>query len=331
MLKIALTIVFSLPISLFAAEKPGTLITANQGDNNLSVIDLASGKQVATMGEDGHIKVHELVMLPDGKTLFAPIYGNSGVGKPGTDGTAILVYDVPSRKIVQTIDLGKGLRPHDPVYDPRRKVVYVTTEMQQAIIAIDPETYKVLYSIPTEQAESHMFTLSHDGKFGYTANVGPGTISVLDMDAHNLIATIPVATHIQRIAISKDDKTVFVSDTTSPRLAAVDTASRKVRGWVEMPAPGYGAAATHDGKFLLICMPNANAVGLINLATLKLEKKIDVSGKPQEVLLSPDGSRAWASAFGVPEVAEIDTGTMAVTRELPAGKQNDGLAWTPLQ
>ena len=166
-----------------------------------------------------------------------------------------------------------------------------------------------------------MFVLAHDGRFGYTANVGPGTVSVLDMEKHTLLGTVPVAPHIQRIAISNDDKTVYVSDTTTPRLMAVDTASRSVRGSVEMPATGYGASALH----------NANAVGVIDLRAMKLVKSIPVAGKPQEVLLSPDGSRAWASAFGVPEVAEIDTASFTVTRELPAGKQNDGLAWTPLQ
>ncbi len=322
----------AVPLAAFAADKnPGTLITANQGDNNLSVIDLATGKDVATISEEGRIKVHELAMLPDGKTLIAPIYGNSGVGKPGTDGSELLVIDVPTRKVLHVVDFGKGVRAHDPVYDPKRNVVYVTTELQQAIVALDAKTFKVLYSIPTGQDESHMFVLSHDGRFGYTANVGPGTVSVLDMEKHTLLGTVPVAPHIQRIAISNDDKTVYVSDTTTPRLMAVDTASRSVRGSVEMPATGYGASALHDGTHLLICMPNANAVGVIDLRAMKLVKSIPVAGKPQEVLLSPDGSRAWASAFGVPQVAEIDTASFTVTRELPAGKQNDGLAWTPLQ
>lgn len=329
----AIALILTLPLMAIAADSKsaGTLIAANQGTSNLSVIDLTSGKQVATISEDGRVKVHELAMLPDGKTLFAPIYGDSGVGRAGSDGSELLIYDVPTRKVVHVIDFGKGIRPHDPVYDPKRKVVYVTTELQQSIAAIDAKTYKVLYSIPTGQEQSHMFTLSHDGKFGYTANVGPGTVSVLDMETHKTAAIIPVATHIQRIAISKDDKTVFVSDTGSPRLAAIDVASRKIRGWVDMPAPGYGGAATSDGKYLVICMPNAGKLGLIDLASLKLVKTIDVAGKPQEVLLSPDGRHAWASAFGVPQVAEIDTATWTLTRELPAGDHNDGLAWTPLQ
>ena len=327
----AAALLFALPLLAHAADPKGTLITANQGPNNLAMIDLATGKQVGVLDEQGLVKVHELVMLPGGKTLIAPIYGDSGVGKPGTDGSKILVYDIPSRKVIHTIDLGKGLRPHQPTYDARRNVIYVTTELDQAITAIDAKTFKVLYEIPTGQPESHMFTLSHDGHRGYTANVGPGTVSVLDMDAHKLITTIPVAKHLQRISISKDDKTVFTSDTAVPRLAAIDTATNTIRQWIELPSAGFGSRPTADGKWLAICMPDISKIGVIDLSTMKLVKTVDVSGKPQEILYSPDGSRAWSSSFGEPKVAEIDTKTWTLTRELPGTDRNDGMAYTPLQ
>lgn len=329
----AAALFFALPLLAHAAEPKvtGTLITADQGPNNLAMIDLATGKQVGTLSEDGLVKVHELVMLPDGKTLIAPIYGDSGVGKPGTDGSKVLVYDVAARKVIHTIDLGKPLRPHQPTYDAKRNVVYVTTELDQAMTAIDAKTFKVLYEIPTGQPESHMFALSHDGRRGYTANVGPGTVSVLDMDAHKTLAVIPVAKHLQRISISNDDKTVFVSDTETHRLAAIDTGTNQVRQWIDLPASGFGSRPTADGKWLAICLPDANKVGVIDLATMKLVKTVDVAGKPQEILYSPDGSRAWASSFGEPKVAEIDTKTWTLTRELPGTDRNDGMAYSPLQ
>ena len=325
----AVALLLSLPLLAHAADPKGMLITANQGPNNLAMIDLATGKQVGTLVEQGLVKVHELAMLPDGKTLIAPIYGDAGVGRAGTDGSKILVYDIPSRKVTHTIDLGKGLRPHQPTYDAKRKVIYVTTELQQAMTAIDAKTFKVLYTVPTGQPESHMFILSHNGKYGYTSNVGPGTVSVLDMDAHKLVTTIPVAEHLQRISISLDDKTVFVSDTTTNRLAAIDTASNTVRQWIDLPSPGFGSAPTADGKHLLICMPDAMKVGLIDLGTMKLVKTIDVAGKPQEILYSPDGSHAWVSSFVEPKIAEIDTKTWTLTRELPGTDRNDGLAYAP--
>lgn len=55
---------------------------------------------------------------------------------------------------------------------------------------IDPRTLKVVGTIHTGQAESHMLTITRDGRRGYTAKVGPGTVSVLDLDARKTIAVI---------------------------------------------------------------------------------------------------------------------------------------------
>jgi DNA-binding beta-propeller fold protein YncE len=310
------------------AQTAGTLLAVNQNDVTLSIIDPATGKQIATVAEEGRIKAHEVATSPDGKTVYLPIYGNAGVGHAGTDGQEMLVVDLPSRKIVKVVDFGHGVRPHKPVYDVHRNVLYVTTELDQSITAVDPHTFKVLYSVPTGQAESHMLVLSHNGRFGYTANVAPGTVSVLDLKTHKLVGVIPVAQHIQRIAISNDDKTVFVSDASEPRLAAIDTTTRKVRAWIDLPAKGYGGVVTKDGKYLVLALPASKQVGVINLSSMKLEKTIDVPASPQEVLLSPDGTRAFVSCNTSSQVAEIDTSNWAVTQLLPAGMWVDGLAWS---
>ena len=64
-------------------------------------------------------------------------------------------------------------------------MLYVTTELDKAVTVIDPKTLKIVGQIPTGQEQSHMLVLTHDGKHGYTANVGPGTVSVLDMAAQD--------------------------------------------------------------------------------------------------------------------------------------------------
>ncbi len=63
----------------------------------------------------------------------------------------------------------------------------MTTELDQSVTIIDPKTLKIVGSIPTGQPESHMLTISHDGLRGYTANVGPGTVSVLDIKARKTL------------------------------------------------------------------------------------------------------------------------------------------------
>ena len=68
--------------SATAGTASGYLLTANKGDQSLGIIDPAAGKEIATVPEGGTTG-HEVIASPDGRFAYVPIYGNSGVGKPG--------------------------------------------------------------------------------------------------------------------------------------------------------------------------------------------------------------------------------------------------------
>lgn len=316
------------PATTAEAAPSGLLLVANKGDQSLGIIDPVEGVQVATVPEGG-VTGHEVIASPDGKTAYVPIFGNSGVGKPGTDGTKIVVVDIPSRKVVGDIDFGHGVRPHCPMVGPKDGMLYVTTEIENSVSIIDPKTLKVVGSIPTGQPESHMLTLSKDGTRAYTANVGPGTVSVLDLEARKPIATIAISGNTQRISLSPDDKLLFTSDQTAPRLAVIDTATNAIKQWVDLPGTGYGTAATPDGKWLVIPMPKINKVGVLNLETMTLDHTIDVPSTPQMALVRPDGKMAYVSCDIDGKVAAIRTSDWKVDKLIDAGDHADGLAWAP--
>jgi DNA-binding beta-propeller fold protein YncE len=302
------------------------LLVANQGDHNISLIDPGAGKQLATIAVDG-MTGHEVAASPDGKTAYVPIYGDSGVGRPGTDGTKISVIDLTTRKIVHTIDFGHGVRPHCAIYDQNSGMLYVTTELEKSISIIDPKTFKIVGSVPTGQEQSHMLALSRDGSRGYTANVGPGTVSVLDMKARKTLAIIPISKDTQRIAISRDDSMVFTADQTKPQLAVIDTATNKVKTWIPLPAVGYGTRPTLDGRWLLVALRTTKQIAVIDLKSLTVAKTIDVPDGPTEILASPDGKMAYVSCTKTKQIAAIDLAQWKVTKLIDAGDGDDGLAW----
>jgi DNA-binding beta-propeller fold protein YncE len=314
--------------SAFTASDPSrdVLLVANKGDHTLGIIDPDAGRQVAVVREGG-VTGHEVIASPNGKFAYVPIYGDSGVGKPGSNGSTLVVVDIASRKIVGNVDFGHGVRPHCPLFGPKDGLLYVTTELDNAVTAIDPHALKIVASIPTGKPESHMLAITHDGHYGYTTNVGSGTVSVLDLQARKTLDVIAVAPVVQRIALSVDDRFAFTSDQTKPQLAVIDTRSRKVSSWIPLPASGYGNAATPDGKWLVIAMPSANQVAVVNLKTMKIEHTINVPATPQEVLIRPDGEMAYVSCDQSHQVAEIRTSDWAVARLIDAGAGADGLAW----
>lgn len=313
--------------NLRASEaEAGYLLVANKGNHTLAIVDPGSGTTIATVPEDG-ITGHEVVASPDGQRAFVPIYGNAGVGRPGTDGSFIRVIDLAKHEVVGTVDLGKGVRPHCAVMGPKNGLLYVTTELDQSVTVVDPATLKVVATIPTGQAESHMLAITRDGKRGYTANVGPGTVSVLDLKAKKVVTVIPVCRQVQRIALSVDDRWAFTADQTASRLAVIDTRTNGVSTWIALPSTGYGTATTPDGHWLLVAMNRINQIGVVDLNTLKLVRTLEVPKTPQEILIQPDGACAYVSCDASRQVAVIDLKEWKVAKLINTGPGTDGLAW----
>jgi len=308
------------------ATHPASLLVVNQGDHDVSLVDTSAGHQTLSV-DVGGVTGHEVAVTPDGQRAFVPIYGNSGVGKPGTDGHSITVVDVKRHTVVGSIEFDHGVRPHCAVFDKKRNVLYVTTELDRSISIIDPATLKVIGAIPTGQDQSHMFVLSHSGRLGYTANVGPGTVSVLDIEARETIAVIPISGNTQRISISNDDRFVFTADQTKPQLAVIDTATNKITHWIPLPAIGYGTTPTRDGRWLLVALRDSHQVAVVDLATLKVAHTIEVPNTPTEILARPDGKLAYVSCSGDGKVAALDLSNWTVKELIPSGSGADGLAW----
>jgi len=311
-----------------SAQTPasGTLLVTNKGDRTLSLIDPVTNKQTAVVPEEG-VTGHEVAASADGKRAFVPIFGDSGVGKPGTDGQLVRVIDLEKKEIVGTVDFGKGVRPHCPIFCEKTGLLYVTTENENSVSIIDPVSLKIVGSVPTGQEQSHMLTVSRDGKRGYTANVGPGTVSVLDLEARKLVKVIPVAKMTQRISISVDDKLVFTADQFDPKLIVIDTATNEVKAPIVLPEIAYGTAPTPDGKYLVAALININEVAVIDLATMKVVGTVKVPKAPQAVVVRPDSAVAYVSCDASAKIAAIDLKEMKVTALIDAGKTADGMAW----
>ncbi len=301
----------------------GLLVVANQFEHTVLLVDPESRREVAkiVVGVNGH----EVAVSKDGRFAYVPIYGNAGVGKPGTDGTSIDVVDIRERKLAYTIDLGKPLRPHEPAIGPDGRL-YVTAELSQSLDVIDPATRKVIAENPTGQPESHMFVITPDGSRAYTANVHAGTLSVLDLVHHTLITTIPVSKIVQRITIQPDGRYVFTHDQDAPRIAVIDTTTNKVSGWIDLPESVYSSEPTPDGRWLVAAGLKGH-IFVIDLNTRKLAKTFDAPTALGKVLVRPDGGVAYVSFLtaGKIEVLDLHSWQMQPSIDLTPGV--DGMAW----
>src|SRR5271169_6785861 len=151
-------LLFCLSLTLLAPSlrAQGYLFVANQVEHTALLIDLNSRKTIATTGVD--INGHEVAVSPDGRYGYVPIYGNSWVGMPGSNGSTIHVVDLRQGRTVAVIDLGKEVRPHSAHFGPDG-LLYVSAELANAIYIVDTKTRALVGQIPTGASHTHMLVI----------------------------------------------------------------------------------------------------------------------------------------------------------------------------
>jgi YVTN family beta-propeller protein len=308
-----------------ACGQSGLLAVVNQSEHRVAFVDVRTRAEVGSVSVG--VNGHEIAASPDGRTLYVPIYGNAGVGRAGTDGRTIDVIDVASRKLVKTIDLGRPLRPHKDVFGPDG-MLYVSGELAQAIQVVDVKSGKVVAQVPTGAKESHIFALMRDGRRAYSANVGEGSVSVMDVPGRKTIAVIPLTKRVQRMALSNDDRWAFTSDWDQPRVAVIDTKTDALSRWIPTGGKPYVTQPTPDGKYLLVAetMGAKGQLEVVSLANWSVVKTLPLPSTQNGGFLV-HGGKAYLSepAGGNIEVLDLKTMTLDAPIKMTLGV--DGLAW----
>jgi YVTN family beta-propeller protein len=297
--------------------RAGTLLIGNKGEDSLSFVDLATGEELGR-APTGRMP-HEIAVSPDGRQAAVVAYG----------GNSIDIFDVASRRKLRSIDLGANQGPHGLAWLADGRLV-ATTERSRTVTIVDTRRGDVVSAIPTGQEGTHMVAVSPDGRRAYTANIGSGTVSVLDLAAGAKLRDIEVGGRPEAIALAPDARTVWVGDLEGARVQAFDTGSFKRLAEVKTGAVPIRIAVTPDGQWVIASNAGAGTLSVIDAGSRRLAREIAVSGSPEAaqvtIILSADGKRLYAAETGSDRIAEVDLASGKVLRRLPAGKNGDGLA-----
>lgn len=324
-----------------SAAPTGTLIVLNKSDDTASLIDLASSEVRATLPTgDGP---HEVAISNDGKTAVVTNYGDNA-----NPGKTLTVLDVPGKKAVRTIDLGTYSRPHGIVWLQGDEVA-VTVEGSKAVLIVGVSEGKVKHAIPTDQAGTHMVAVSSKHRRAFTANLGSGSTTVIDLATHQRVTDVATGKGAEGIAVAPDGSEVWVTNRDANTVSVVDPVTLKITATLEPGKMPIRVKFTSDGTRALVSNAVSGDVAIFDTVTRKKITSIPMQKEGEKL----DDTKRMASQFGsgpvpvgilIPDslqlafvantnfdtVTVIDLDSLSIVDRLKAGREPDGLAYTQM-
>lgn len=299
----------------------GTLVVTNKSPFTATIIDVASGRALATLptGQGPH----EVVITRDGRTAIVTDYGTQSVG------STLTVIDVAGLRVAHTISLGEYRRPHGIVVLPGDTTVAVTSEANRRLLIVNVATGVIVKAIPTEKNGSHMVGVVRNGTRAWTGNIGSNSVTELDLVTGVPVRSIDVPAQPEAINVTPDGREVWVGSNATGKVSVVDATT----GVVTTAAEGFGwpYRVLFSPNNTLVLLPDLRNEELrfVERSTRKeLHRIAFKDGGPQGIVFTPDGRYALMSLSKKATIAIIDVATRTVAGYLPAGETPDGVAYT---
>lgn len=327
---------------LFAASSGDarTLVVANKSADTVSLIDLASGREVATLPTGK--APHEVAISADGRRAAITNYGSREA-----PGSSLTLLDLAGRRVEKTIDLGEHRRPHGVVWSADGRGLWVTAEGSKALLEVDVAEGKVRRALPTAMEVSHMVAVTAAGDRAFVANIRSGNVTALDLASGQVLAQIATGDGAEGIGVDPGGEELWVSN------RAVDTltvlGARDLARRAELPAPGFPirlaftpdaarvlVSAAKSGRLLVFDRRERRAVGEVAFAEKaaggegRLMTGFGDSPVPIGVVVDATGRFAYVAMSNADRIAEIDLARLAVVRTLTAGREPDGMGFSSL-
>jgi DNA-binding beta-propeller fold protein YncE len=312
---------------------PGPVVlmaVVSKGLPGVTLYDATTDRQICQARMD--VAPHEAAFSQDGRTLYVPIYSSANLGQPGPDGNAIEFMRTSDCGIEASLDTGEYKRPHF-IEQGASGLLYVTAEMKQSILIVDPKQRAIVGTIPTGSGNTHFFAMTRDERRLFTSNVSDSTLSVLDVPGRSLIATVKAGASNQRMTVSPDDRWFVTSLWQSRKIAFYRTLDFQLDFEVEIDGAPFVARFSPDGRYLYDmgnAPPNSQPAG-IRVWKIEVASRQVVATSAESlgtgtgsIQVNPANGQVYITAYSG-QVHVLDPDSLKLVRQFAAADTPDGL------
>jgi len=226
-----------------------------------------------------------------------------------------------------------GATPGFVAITPDGRLAYVARRAAGVVSVLDTSINKVLAEVPIPAGPPQYIAFAPDGRRAYVsvynAELSINAVAVLDTRTTKLLETIPVNKKPYALAVSPDQKYVYVPSHDSAVIDIIDIAASKVVQSVPVAPNPHWVTFDADGSHLYIANHDSNVISIVDTATNTVTATIPVGVSPHSIAVSPDGKQLAVVCFTSNDVYFIDTESHAQLGIVPVGRNPQDLTYSP--
>ncbi|MEV6055682.1 hypothetical protein [Streptomyces sp. NPDC052107] len=292
------------PIGAALDEGAGRLYVVCADPGTLVVLDSRTGAEVErfTVG----LGANAVSLTPDGRYAYVA-WARMLMNPDGSDASdgALWAFDTHTTRIPV------GTHPGGLAISPTRQCLYVAESDAGTISVFELASRTPVGGPVRVGGRPRGLVLSHDERRLYAADAD-GAVRVVDTTSAppTLLATILVGGTPASLAMPRDDSRVYVADSSEGNLTvpvALATATSDV-------------CVAPDGGRVYVADAGADAVLVVDAATLSVTGRIELHATPHMLSLTQDGRRLLVTLPAAGTLAQLDTATSALLDDpIPVG------------
>jgi|SRR5690348_130373 len=273
------------------------LFSTSESDNTLRIFDTSTDKLISEIKLTG--RPNQCAVTPDGKYVAIPI----------RDKDSVDIVAVAQQKVVKTLPVKA---PHNAFNAGSNRCIFVSSMGDRAIKEIDLDSMDYSASIPTDGVP-RPYVITRDGRTMYVAESDLHGFVVVDISERKLVRRVempaehptphehpgePINTLTHGLALSPDEKELWVTSLLDDAMYVYDVGSQKIVGHVPVGSGPNWVAFSPDGKY--VCVSNAadDNVSIIDVKARREVARVKVGRVPKRLVAAtvPAGPSAKQSA-----------------------------------
>lgn len=291
------------------ARAAGIAFVVNSGGASISVIDMATQKEVRRI--PALREPHHLVLSPDGRSLL--------IGD--TAGNQMLFVDPNTGDVQKRMPVAD---PYQLAFSPDGKFLVVNGLARNQVDVYDGETMKLLKRFPVVATPSHL---------AYAPDSSTVFVSLQDsdklvaFDLHSLTQKWIAPIGKTPAGVLWLNGRVLVADMGTDYIAVVDPATGHVTEHVVTGKGAHNLFLSPDRKILWVNNRAGGTTVSLDAATLKLIRSYAIPGGPDDMDFAPNG-RLWITRRWAEKVAVLDPATGSY-ETIDVGRSPHGIYLNP--